>query len=578
MLQIDPKKVSDEQHDLMKLAIRLAIECGCCVFPGAGKAAPKGFHWTRESSKDVYAIKDMPWHLAESVSIHLGKSDVVVLDVDSKEALAKVVKEGFFDLTTTYEDTSAPGKKHFVYRAPIGFEQGSVAPWQDKLDILGGVRIIKCHNPEQLLASWQQMKPWPLTERVGANKKEVDETPFSLPEGQEFHEGQRNTGLYRILSSYLAGTPNITYDLLKIVADKYNTENCKPPLSEGEVRSTVVSIMGRSVNENEPIKQEDYLRVRSIGEMLSWPAPDYLIENYLPVGGIMAIGAAPSAGKSFLVLDWALKIATGEPIRGRRTLQSPVIYIALEGEAGVPNRIKGAMDRMGIDDLPPERFGIVTHPKTGIFSDLPELERQAENMIKLGIHKPVIILDTLAAAYPGIKESDSGVMQQAIDILRRFTRKIEGTFIFLHHSPHGQQRLRGSTAIIGACDCITFIHERKVFTQKVKDGIAIPSYNIDIKQVDLARLDRLGNQMVTAVIEELEPDPKNWLTKPQKKLLEDIKSAIKQGFEPTVEKLAKSINPEKKTRVRNRFIELAKTGAITITTEMGVEVLTVEKE
>ena len=57
------------------------------------------------------------------------------------------------------------------------------------------------------------------------------------------------------------------------------------------------------------------------------------------MAGMALIYGSPGAGKSFLALDIALRIAAGWTIDGRAVKQGPVIYVAAEGQTGMRNRI-----------------------------------------------------------------------------------------------------------------------------------------------------------------------------------------------------------------------------------------------
>jgi RecA-family ATPase len=69
------------------------------------------------------------------------------------------------------------------------------------------------------------------------------------------------------------------------------------------------------------------------------PATDYLIEPYLPIGGVIFVAGLPKTFKSFLSgIDWGYSVATGRKWLGRPTMKGRVAYYALEGFKGVLRR------------------------------------------------------------------------------------------------------------------------------------------------------------------------------------------------------------------------------------------------
>ena len=62
---------------------------------------------------------------------------------------------------------------------------------------------------------------------------------------------------------------------------------------------------------------------------LEFSAQRYCIRGLLPQG-LCILGGAPKIGKSWLVLDWCIRIAKGEPIWGLDTAQGTTLYLCLE--------------------------------------------------------------------------------------------------------------------------------------------------------------------------------------------------------------------------------------------------------
>lgn len=65
----------------------------------------------------------------------------------------------------------------------------------------------------------------------------------------------------------------------------------------------------------------------------------WLVDDLLPSSGVACIYGASTAGKSFLCLDLAASVALGKDWFGHTTQKTNVLYIMLEGRAGLQQRV-----------------------------------------------------------------------------------------------------------------------------------------------------------------------------------------------------------------------------------------------
>ena len=68
----------------------------------------------------------------------------------------------------------------------------------------------------------------------------------------------------------------------------------------------------------------------------------------------------PASFKSFLAIDWALSVAHGRDWNGRPTAQGAVVYLAMEGQAGIAGGQKHGIGHNLSDNETP--FYAVTVP------------------------------------------------------------------------------------------------------------------------------------------------------------------------------------------------------------------------
>ncbi|MBQ3969537.1 MAG: AAA family ATPase, partial [Clostridia bacterium] len=62
------------------------------------------------------------------------------------------------------------------------------------------------------------------------------------------------------------------------------------------------------------------------------PATKFVIKDLLPQG-LAILGGAPKVGKSWLMLDWCVRIAKGETIWNFPTTKGTTLYVSLEDTA-----------------------------------------------------------------------------------------------------------------------------------------------------------------------------------------------------------------------------------------------------
>ena len=83
-----------------------------------------------------------------------------------------------------------------------------------------------------------------------------------------------------------------------------------------------------------------FFTLLSASDICDLPEPEWLIDGILPSSGLASIYGPSGVGKTFVCLDLAATVANGSEWFGYQTRQSKVVYIALEGQAGFPRRVR----------------------------------------------------------------------------------------------------------------------------------------------------------------------------------------------------------------------------------------------
>ena len=230
------------------------------------------------------------------------------------------------------------------------------------------------------------------------------------------------------------------------------------------------------------------LKLRTIADILATPAPEMLIADILPAGGITVLYSAPGVGKSFLALDMALRIALGWSWFGRSIKQGGVLYVAAEGAGGLGVRLR-AWYAENTDARQPADFRFITHP---IYPSHPDTGPSLlEALAAADMPNPaLIVLDTLARCNDGDENSttDMGKLVQAIDSIRSTTG---AAVLLVHHRGHVEGRARGSSALLGAADAVIGLEKDKetgiitMRSDKMKDAPDFDPWRLVLKAVQM---------------------------------------------------------------------------------------------
>lgn len=187
-----------------------------------------------------------------------------------------------------------------------------------------------------------------------------------------------------------------------------------------------------------------------------------MIDQILPLGGIVVIASEPGKGKTWTALDASLGVATGKAWVDHFTCRQGRVLLILEEDA--PNAIKERMDILyagrGIPEAEGDALFIEYLIQQGVsLSDeggLMALESQIRE------YQPdMLVVDTLRRCHT-YEENDSGQMAKLFRILRELTQIPDNpcSILVMHHlrkqSEHnkGMDRVRGSSDISAAANGI----------------------------------------------------------------------------------------------------------------------------
>jgi hypothetical protein len=169
------------------------------------------------------------------------------------------------------------------------------------------------------------------------------------------------------------------------------------------------------------------------------------VQGLLASTGIAVIWGPPKCYKSFWTYDLTMHIARGIPYQGRRVYQCSAVYVALEGQAGFPDRFEAYRQHHQMDeDVPFHLVGT----QLGLAKDADQLIADIKAQIR-NTNPGVICLDTLNRSLEGSESSDED-MAAYLNAAEKIALAFSCLVIIVHHCGIDGTRPRGHTSLSGA--------------------------------------------------------------------------------------------------------------------------------
>jgi hypothetical protein len=261
----------------------------------------------------------------------------------------------------------------------------------------------------------------------------------------------------------------------------------------------------------------------------------HLIEGYYDQGATIVTYGESNSGKTHVVLDQSLAIATGRPWAGRAVHKGLVVYVAAEGGHGVEQRIMAHKKFRKDVDWANTPFALVKHPINLMSSPadakaLIAIVREQE--AAYGQKCVMVVIDTLSRALAGGDENssaDMGALVKRCDEIRFATG---AALHIIHHAGKNTAKgARGHSLLRAAVDTEIEIENRAILSRKQRDMEPSPDLRFDYKQVVLG--ENLAGVAVTSVVLEAwaasEFDP--GLTPATQKVLEAAEAVVMQKMQ-----------------------------------------------
>ena len=217
----------------------------------------------------------------------------------------------------------------------------------------------------------------------------------------------------------------------------------------------------------EPPKPEPRYKLLGADELRNLPPLAWRVRGVLPAVGLAALYGPSASGKSFLAFDMAAAIAEGQRWFDCRVEAAPVVYAALEGEAGFKLRAQAWETSRG--RALPDGLRMMLQPfKLTDGQDVLDLAA----VVPAGA---VVVVDTLNRAAPTADENSSRDMGEILEAAKTLQALTRGLVVLVHHTgKNAAAGLRGHSSLFAAMDAAIEVSRegdrREWKVAKSKDG------------------------------------------------------------------------------------------------------------
>lgn len=245
--------------------------------------------------------------------------------------------------------------------------------------------------------------------------------------------------------------------------------------------------------------------LRRAGE-LEPQAPQWIVYRILERDSLALGFGDPAVGKSFWAIDLVCSVATGHDYHGHKVRQSPVIYIAGEGQNGLARRLQAWSIRHGID-LSTAPLYISNGPAA--LCDALSVAEVMATVDALSEQDPpgLVVLDTVARNFGPGDENSTQDMTAFIAAAEAIRTRYGCTVLLIHHTGHTDKtRARGAMALKGALDAEYRLEKDeagviRVEATKMKDAPPPEPMAFQLRTVELPLTDDEGEPVSSAVLD-----------------------------------------------------------------------------
>lgn len=269
-------------------------------------------------------------------------------------------------------------------------------------------------------------------------------------------------------------------------------------LRSGDDLAAVRELLDRLQAQGESTAPERF-PLLGAADLRDLPPLSWRVRGLLPAQGIAAIYGPSGSGKSFLQIDMMAAGCEGGEWFGHRVKPGRWVYLALEGQAAIRQRVE-AWERHHERPFPEAARFMFKPFKVTAPADVGRLAAS----IEAAGGADVVVIDTLNRAAPEADENSSADMGRIIDGAAELQRLTGGLVVFVHHAGKDPTKgPRGHSSLFAALDAVISVtregERREWSVSKAKDGEDGAAHPFTLEVVDLGE-DEEGLPIASCVV------------------------------------------------------------------------------
>lgn len=245
------------------------------------------------------------------------------------------------------------------------------------------------------------------------------------------------------------------------------------------------------------------------------PTSDWLLRPYLERNATGILYGDFGTFKSFLALDWALRVAIGIPAIGANYLRegAPVVFISAEGR-GLGKRLRAwcrhtYSTRDWQDVLAKKPLHILEQAVN--LSDPENARHLADAVDALKITPALVVIDTLSRNSSGEVEASTAEATAYLATVDQYLRsRFRCSVLMVHHVGHAEKgRIRGPIVLAANTDCLIRVERTvpgepiiNVTVERLKDSDLPAPVSLRAVVVDLGEQDEDGKAITSLALDD----------------------------------------------------------------------------
>lgn len=226
---------------------------------------------------------------------------------------------------------------------------------------------------------------------------------------------------------------------------------------------------------------ENYVPAISAAELMDEPfkPTEYVVKGLLPKG-LSILGGAPKIGKSWLVLDLCVRVATGKTLWGMEVQQGTAWYLCLEDTNDRVRQRLACITEESPKDLQ------ISSAEHGLGTMEDGLDKTIEKFLHKYPNTRLIVIDTFQMVRGSSKEPTYGGDYADAQKLKKLADKYGVAIMLVHHlrkmtDKDPVNKLSGTTGLSGAADTLLILDK----STRLEDVATLTCTGRDIQQREM---------------------------------------------------------------------------------------------